>query len=184
MFGVAFPGYDTDDTDWKDYGGGSIDEYPSGGGGLFLGMDFGLLAGEAGVLLVGDNGRVTMHVNSGGYSYSDSSHLSGVSLHIPLLVKGDFHLGPVVLQPFLGPYFNIALGELDVKGNEPYANPLLGLVFGGLLGLNLGRGILFLDGRYAIDLGRTVAGNDPITIWRRSVFMLNMGYQIYLGRRK
>jgi hypothetical protein len=185
MAGLAVPEYDINDTDWEDYGGSGINGYTTFNGGLFLGIDFGLFAGEAGFFFTGDSAETSFQNSYGSREWSD---MTGAALHIPLLVKMDFHLGPVVLQPLLGPYFNIALGPLHTSGfqtgDDPYANPPVGLVFGGLAGLNLGRGILFIDGRYEIDLGRTVAGNDSITIWRRSAFMLNLGYQIYLGGRK
>jgi hypothetical protein len=99
----------------------------------------------------------------------------------------DFHLGPVVLQPLAGPYFNFALGKLTtsggISGKESYKNPPLGLTFGALAGLNLGGGLLFIDGRFEMDLGKTEA-EKSIEIWRRSAFMLNLGYQIYLGRKE
>jgi hypothetical protein len=184
MAGMAFPGYDINDTDWQNYGGG-IDGDSSFNGGFFFGMDFGLFAGEAGLFFTGDNAGTSVQDS---YGDSEKSAMTGTALHIPLLVKMDFHLGPVVLQPLLGPYFNIALGDMEtsgyLSGDEPYANPPFGLVFGGLVGLALGRGILFMDSRYEIDLGRTVAGNNAMTVWRRSAFTLNFGYEIYLGRKK
>jgi hypothetical protein len=186
LTGLNFPDYETGGTEWDDLGGGSVDGSLGGTFGLLLGMDFGLLIGEAEVLLSFDNAYTEIQTsNYGGWKMI---RMNGIALHIPLLAKMDFHLGPVVFQPLLGPYFNIALGDLSMSGdgdaNDPYANPLFGLVFGGLAGLNLGRGILFLDGRYEMDLGRTVAGNDPITIWKRSALVLSLGYQVYLGRRK
>jgi hypothetical protein len=177
MAGPAFSHYDTDDTDWKDRMGHSIDGHMGGTAGLFLGADFGLLIGEVGALLSFDRAKL--------YQSDSYSMVQGMALHIPLLFKMDFHLGPVVLQPLAGPYFNLALGDLDMNsGKDPYANPPFGVVFGGLLGLNLGRGILFIDSRYEMDLGKTVAGNNPITIWKRSANVLSVGYQIYLGRRR
>jgi hypothetical protein len=184
MAGMAFPSYDINDTDWKNYGDG-MDGGVSFNGGLFFGMDFGRFAGEAGLFFTGDNAKTYLQDS---YGYRREAEMIGTAIHIPLLVKMDFHLGPVVLQPLLGPYFNIALGDMEttgyLTGNEPYANPPFGVVFGSLVGLTLGRGIIFMDGRYEIDLGRTVAGNDPMTIWSRSAFTLNFGYAIYLGRRK
>jgi hypothetical protein len=185
MLGPAFPSYYISDTEWEEYGGSPVNGIPGGMFGIALGMDFGLLIGEAEVLLSIDNAETTVQIP---YSGKKDISMTGVSLHIPLLVKMDFHLGPVVLQPQVGPYFNVALGNLSMSGygdgKEPYANPPIGLVVGGLAGLNLGRGILFVDARYEIDLGKTVAGNEPMTIWRRSAFIPSLGYQIYLGRKR
>jgi hypothetical protein len=186
MGGMNIPGYEIDGTDLKDSGNFSVEGIAGGNFGLFLGLDFGLLTGEAGALLSFDNAQISQKNSNG--DTTERIYVDGVALRIPLLVKLDLHLGPVVLQPLVGPYFNFALGDLHMTGAEggddPYANPLLGLVFGGDLGLNLGRGILFMDVRYEVDLGKTVAGNDPMTLWRRSALMLNFGYQIYLGRKE
>jgi hypothetical protein len=189
MAGIAFPIYNIDDTGGKNYWGDMMNTAGAVfNGGLFFGMDFGLLAGEAGFFFTGDHAEAYVRSGYGYYDYGGWVSMTGVSLHIPLLVKMDFHLGPVVLQPLVGPYFNIALGDLHSEGygygDDPYANPPFGLVFGGLAGINLGRGILFIDGRYEIDLGKTVVGKNSMTIWRRSAFMLNLGYQLYLGRKK
>jgi hypothetical protein len=185
MGGLSLPNYNIDGTDAEDINGVSVRGMPGGNAGLLLGMDFGLLVAEADLLLFVDNARMYFERPNG---YDEWFDITGLALHIPLLLKADFHLGPVVLQPLLGPYFNLALGDLqtggDRGGNDPYANPPIGMVFGGLAGLNLGRGILFLDSRYEMDLGKTVAGNEPVTLWRRSAFLLNLGYQIYLGRKK
>jgi hypothetical protein len=178
MAGLAFPDYNTDGTDLQNKSSFGHVEGTSGiDFGLFFGMDLGFLIGEAGALVSFDNADIFNYYN--GYST-----VEGVSIHIPLLVKLDLRLGPVVLQPLLGPYLNFALGSLHMdSGTDPYANPPFGFTVGGLAGLNLGRGLLFLDARYEADLGKTKAGNDPMTIWSRSAFRLNLGYQLYLGRR-
>ena len=177
MAGLGYSDYNTDGADWEEkYNRGSIEGSDSGALGLFMGLDFGGLIFELGAQTSFDKGEIE-------YNKAD---VESTALHVPLLVKADFHLGPVVLQPLFGPYFNLALGDLNVKGSgdDPYANPPFGLVFGGLAGLTLGRGLLFIDGRYEMDLGKTVAGSDAITIWSRSAFTFNFGYQLYLGRRR
>jgi hypothetical protein len=174
MSGMTVPNYKIDDTDWESSGGGEIDGNISFSGGLLFGVDFGLLAGEVEILVAGDSADIPAR----------DITLTGVSLLIPFIFKMDFHLGPVVLQPLAGPYLNFALGKLrSFYGRDPYANPLFGLMFGGIMGFNLGRGILYLDSRYAIDLGKTKAGTNPMTVWRRGAFMLTLGYQIYVGRK-
>jgi hypothetical protein len=183
MAGTVFPIYDVDDTDWDSTGGEDIRGKPTpGGGGLFFGWDFGFVTTEAGALVSLDRGK-------GDYGSSEYT-LKGVSLLVPLVFKLDFHLGPVTLQPLAGGYLNFALGDLRSDGNnggkDPYANPLFGLMFGGALGFKLGRGSLFLDSRYAMDLGKTAAAgrNGPVTIWKRSGVMLNLGYQFYIGGKE
>jgi hypothetical protein len=182
--GAKFPVYAIDDTDWGNSGGYDIDGQLTFNGGLFFGMDFGMLTGQAEILFTGERAKTRVLT---GYSYTDMD-ITGLSILVPLIVKLDLRLGPVVLQPLAGFYFNFALGNLKEKGDDlevedPYANPLFGLMFGGDVGITLGRGIFFLDCRYAKDLGRTAAGNDPVTIWKRSALMLNLGYQFSLGRK-
>jgi hypothetical protein len=174
--GMSLPSYNTDGTDFE---GTNIEQGSGFGGSLFWGMDFGLLIGQVEVLLTTEKAIVKD-------SYGDID-VEGMSLLVPFIVKVDFHLGPVVLQPLAGLYLNFALGDLKEsamggEAEEPYANPLFGLMFGGSFGVTLGRGILFLDTRYAMDLGRTVV-SGPVTIWRRSALMFNLGYQFSLGRR-
>jgi hypothetical protein len=175
MGGFSALSYNTDDTEW-DRLGGSVKAKGAGSFGLSLGFDSGLLIFETGTVFAFDNANLEMG--------SDDTSTGGVSLHIPLLLKADFHLGPVVLQPLLGSYFNFALGKLFGDGHDPYANPPLGLTFGGLIGFNLGGGLLFMDAHYDMDLGKTKAGNAAITVWQRSNFAFTFGYQIYLGRRR
>jgi hypothetical protein len=176
MAGLRVLSYDTDGTDWERI---EIDGSPTYSGGLFFGADFGRVIAQAEVLFSGDRGTIE---NMGGFD-----DLSGISLLIPLIVKGDFLLGPVVLQPLAGLYFNVALGDLTLGGSmggeEPYASPPIGLMAGGDLGIRFGRNRVFLDLRYALDLGKTAVGNNPMTAWRRSAFMLNLGYQFYIWRK-
>jgi hypothetical protein len=184
MAGMRLPQYDADDTDWGDMGGEDIEGRGTFNGGLFFGMDFGVVAGQAEVFFAGE--RASTKVLLGSYTDTD---ITGLSILVPLIVKLDLHLGPVALQPLAGLYLNFALGNLkeNVDGSDredPYANPPLGVLFGGALGISLGRGILFADIRYARDLGNTVAGNNAATIWNRSALMFNLGYQFSLGRKK
>lgn len=176
MAGLRTLSYDTDDTDWKSV---ELDGSATYSAGLFFGADFGRVIAQAEVILSEDKGAIE--------NLSGFDEISGRSLLIPLIVKGDFLLGPVVLQPLAGLYFNVALGDLTLGGtmggDEPYASPPVGLMVGGDLGLRFGRNRIFLDLRYAVDLGKTAVGNDPMTAWRRSAFMFNLGYQFYLWRK-
>jgi hypothetical protein len=177
--GLRAPNYNTDNTDWKTV---NIEGKSTANGGLFIGMDLGSLILQAEVLLGGDSAAIenmpaTMEIDD----------ISGFSLLIPLIFKWNFHLGPLVLQPLAGPYLNFALGNLKIGGRmggeEPYANPPLGFMFGGDVGFPLWQGLVFLDLRFAVDFGKTAAGNNPMTAWTRSAFMLNLGYQFFVGGR-
>jgi hypothetical protein len=175
--GIRSLSYNTDGTDWD---GLAVEGNSAPNAGLFIGMDFGKLIIQAEIVLSGDNGTIDNIYSNNFYSMG----VTGTSLLIPLIVKRDFHLGPVVFQPLAGLYFNFALGDLKLEdntmgGEEPYANPPVGLIFGGDVGIALWKGVLFLDLRFAGDLGKTAAGNDPIEIWTRTSFMINLGYQFF-----
>jgi hypothetical protein len=176
MAGMRSPSFDTDDTDWENV---DIEGDSSFSGGFFVGIDFGRVIAQAEFAFNEDAGVIE---NRMGFEKG-----IGKSLMIPLIVKGDFHLGPVVLQPLAGVYFNVTLGDLELEGSmggtEPYAYPPAGMLFGGDVGIGFGRNLIFLDFRYAMDLGKTAVGNDPISVWRRSAFVFNVGYQFFIWRK-
>jgi hypothetical protein len=180
MAGPVFNNYNIKNTDSANAGIYHIDGKGAVNGGMYFGIDFGLLAAQAEVLITGDNAEMEL-------SYFDS-HITGTSLLVPLILKLDFHLGPFILQPLAGPYLNFALGDIrstdeyDGRNYDPYANPLFGLMFGGTVGIRMGRGMIFVDTRYAKDLGKAKAGNHPMTIWEHSALRLNAGYQFNFGR--
>jgi hypothetical protein len=159
------------------YGGGGFN------GGLLLGYDFGLLAGQVELLITGDNVKILVPTTySGGYIYWDSKRFNGTTIQVPLMLKLDLHWGRIMLQPEAGIYFNMTTGNLEHKGDSSsismeYENPLFGLTFGGALGFRIGRGYLFLDSRYAVNLGKTkLTGNEA---WTRSAATGTVGYQRY-----
>jgi hypothetical protein len=183
MAGTAFPSFNTDGTGMSNY---DIDSYPSVNGGLYFGRDFGLVTAQAEILFSMDWADIEYYYGYG-LGYSDITVVES-SLLIPFIFKLDLHLGPVVLQPLLGPYLNFAQGDLKEYYSgiqyDSYTNPLLGLMFGGTLGIKAGTGMFFLDTRYSIDLGKTKAGSNSMEIWQRSSLMLNLGYQFNFGGKK
>jgi hypothetical protein len=103
-----------------------------------------------------------------------------LSLQIPVMLKLDWHFGRIMLQPQAGVYLNFGLGDVtdeDGENGAEYESPLLGLVFGGAAGFRIGKGYLFLDIRYAMDMGDTKIDKGPK--WNRSATMFNVGYQRY-----
>ncbi|MDR2629537.1 MAG: hypothetical protein LBC60_01285 [Spirochaetaceae bacterium] len=176
MAGMKILSYNTDDIDLNRL---NIEGNTAWNGGLFFGADFGKWIGQVEILLTADRGTIK--------DVEGFDDITAISLLIPLIFKWDLHLGPVAIRPLAGFYLNFALGDMTLGGSyggeEPYANPPLGFMIGGDVGLILGRGIIFLDLRYGMDLGKTAMGNSPIEVWRRSAFMLNLGYQFLIGRR-
>jgi hypothetical protein len=165
----------------------SIDGKVDFNAGLLWGYDFGLLAGQVELLLTGDNGE--SKYNGPGYSYKNE--FSAMRLQIPIMLKLDFHISRLMFQPQAGFYFNVELGDMDVEYEDTYSQkvettvdyspPLFGIMFGGALGVRIGRGYLFMDIRYALSLGETeieIPLRGSVEVFRHAA-MFNLGYQYY-----
>jgi hypothetical protein len=194
---------------YDDYGIGGRGGF---NGGLLLGYDFGLLASQVEFVLTGDNGKVT--INRHGYSgpgqyeqyWADKYkyRFSGTTIQIPLMFKLDLHWRRIMFQPQAGFYLNLTLGDLEfekekdevkwghVPSNErlpeelelEYDSPLFGFMTGAALGVRIGRGYLFMDGRFAIDLGQSkIKDKDrgtEMAAWNHSAWSVTLGYQHYV----
>jgi hypothetical protein len=120
----------------------------------------------------------------------NQTRLEAMSLLLPIIAKYDINIKSFVIQPLVGAYFNIALGDMygsyqgsgsysPRDGHTSYANPPLGIMVGGDFGWVFKRGMLFLDARFAFDLGKTVIavdGNEE-ELWRKTALTLSLGYQ-------
>jgi hypothetical protein len=123
-------------------------------------------------------------------AYTKQTRFESVSLLLPIIGKYDINIKSFVIQPLVGVYFNIALGDMYGKykgdgtyhnkdGNTSYANPPLGIMVGSDFGWVFKRGMIFLDARFAFDLGKTViaANGREEELWRKTAFTLSLGYQ-------
>jgi hypothetical protein len=172
MFGVSPLFYNFDDGIlW----GSSRESMVTFDGALYLGWSFSSFSFQLEGLLTGDNVKLGYY-DTTKLSYYDTQ-LSGISLLVPLIFKWSFNIGRFAIQPLAGPYLNFALGSLKASsgGRDPYANPLLGMMFGSALGWNFRKGMLFLDTRFAMDLGNTVVSSGKI--WKKRALMVSVGYQ-------
>jgi hypothetical protein len=164
---------------------------------LFLGRDFGLLAGQVEFLFSGEFTKAKYTINEYSQYYSSSyderNDFTGLTLQIPVMVKLDLHWGRFMFQPQAGVYLNFGLGDLRYYYSSgesigiKYDSPLFGWMSGVALGFRVGRGYLFADLRYSRDLGKTKAafgkyGGDAE--YTQDAFMLNMGYQYYFKGKK
>jgi hypothetical protein len=169
-----------------------------GGGfnaGLLLGYDFGLLALQ---------GEVLFNTGWNGYNYYEGGYGGGdehfgfdlTTLQIPVMLKLDLHWRRIMFQPQLGFYLNFGLGGMRYnynawhinRGQRPYeegsidySSPLFGFMAGGAFGVRIGRGYLFMDIRYATDLGNIkVIGIEM----KRHAVMSALGYQYYFRSKQ
>jgi hypothetical protein len=53
-----------------------------------------------------------------------------------------------------------------------------GFLAGLAVNRRLGKGNLFADLRLGLDFGYTTAGSDKVGIWRRTLPMVSLGYEI------
>jgi hypothetical protein len=115
-----------------------------------------------------------------------------MSLMFPLMIKVPLALGKFTVSPFMGLYFVLPLGSLNVspEGSTGMASynysidPPLGLLFGIEAGLTLGPGQLFLDFRYDRDLGKTSADKGSGIQYARSRIGMSLGYKFLLQRQR
>ncbi|MDR3171897.1 MAG: bacterial Ig-like domain-containing protein [Treponema sp.] len=122
-----------------------------------------------------------------GYEASFESH----SLMFPALLKLTFRPGNFLIAAFGGAYFTLPLGELkttstgDEAGSFDVSIPI-GLIGGLNFGLKLGPGVLFLDARYARELGNTSIddGKGHLAIYSRGMMSFTLGYEIGIITRK
>jgi hypothetical protein len=180
-----FYSYDYDGSDnYELYGEGGFNA------GLLWGYDFGLLALQGELLLTGESAKSYFYYSYPYSSYTQTEY-SAMGLRIPLMVKLDLHWWRLMFQPQAGLYLNFGLGDMDYEtydggsvvasGSVGYDSPLFGVMFGGALGVRIGRGYLFLDLRYARDLGETGVEGFKFT---RSAVMGNFGYQYYFKSKQ
>jgi len=99
-------------------------------------------------------------------------------IEIPFLLK--FVIKPnayFMLEPYAGAYFNISLRKTTVPS-------LFSWLAGFQYGVKVGPGAVFLDGRFAMDIGDTKvwAGNNPIP-YKRYLFHIGLGYKYGLFQR-
>jgi hypothetical protein len=165
--GISFPTYDSADSDGikPEFGG-------------FIGWHLAKLGIQIEALAAFDK------------AYTKQTDFESVSLLLPIIGKYDIAVKSFVIQPLVGAYFNIALGDMDGRykgsgtyhnkdGHTSYANPPLGIMVGSDFGWALKKGMIFLDARFAFDLGKTViaVNGSEEELWRKTAFTLSLGYQ-------
>jgi hypothetical protein len=110
---------------------------------------------------------------------------TGFSLQIPLSAKLNFYPGDLRVSPFLGGYFLVPLGKMEVdsplygEGSYSYSiSPPLGVLGGLNVGFPLESGTVFFDIRCCADLGKAdLRGGEGMDTFRRSMVSLSVGYE-------
>ena len=145
---------------------------------------FSLLGVQAEVIYNPDN--VTVSVSGGGSS-QDGGTIKSTSLLIPVLVRVGLPVGPVQLTAVAGPYYALALGDMEVKdisgaGSQGEWEASLGAMGGAILGIPIGPGALFADARYAYDFSETKAKLTGRGFYQKSGIHIGVGYALQFGR--
>jgi hypothetical protein len=127
-------------------------------------------------------------------SYSGDDGEAGFesqSLMFAALLKFTFRPSKFLIAPFAGGYFALPLGRLkmssDAYGDASFDASIPAGILGGIdLGLNIGPGALFLDARYAMELGNTSIndGKGNLAIYSRAMASFTLGYEIGIITRK
>jgi hypothetical protein len=112
------------------------------------------------------------------------------SLTIPLVLKGTFRPSRFLIAPLAGAYFILPMGTMTIPSESGtdtsdyiYAPIPIGLTAGIQLGMKLGPGNVFVDTRYAADLGDTQLANGN-SVYRRSMVSVGLGYEWGFIQRK
>jgi len=151
---------------------GSVMHLANFGGGVNAEYHFlSFLAAEAGIELATDLVRV--------YD-SDSDNYKNMLLEIPILVKyvlkpGDFS----VFEPYAGIHLNIPFMKTTVP-------PVLSWMVGFQYGVKAGPGILYIDPRFSMDIGksRLEADNLGELLFQRDIIHLGIGYKVGFSTRR
>jgi hypothetical protein len=120
-----------------------------------------------------------------------TASFNSMSLMIPVLAKVTFRPGIFLLAVYGGAYYTLPLGDMqfesddDGKSSYKFSVPI-GVVGGLDLGIKLGPGALFLDARYAADLGNTSIsdGKGNLAVYSRQMLSFSLGYEIGIINRK
>jgi hypothetical protein len=112
-----------------------------------------------------------------------------IQMIFPLLVKFNIHPGRFVVSPYGGIYCPLPLADMKYsrngRGNDfEYSYSLaLGYMGGISLGTMLGPGRLFLDTRYAVDLGEIRNTATEKDLFGRNMITVSLGYELGLFRK-
>jgi hypothetical protein len=110
------------------------------------------------------------------------------SLMVPLALKIPHRDAPLRAAGLAGLYLAAPLGTMQnnvMGGTFGYALTVpIGYTLGIDLGMKAGPGYLFLDLRWAQDLGDTVKAGSQELIYRRSMISLSAGYELGFFRKR
>jgi hypothetical protein len=116
-----------------------------------------------------------------------SEPFTAYSLMFPLTLKCTLRKEPLLAAALGGVYLAVPLGNMQngvYGGSFPYSFTVpVGYTVGINLGMKAGPGYLFLDLRWAQDLGETIKTESMESLYRRSMVILALGYEIGLFRR-
>jgi hypothetical protein len=125
-------------------------------------------------------------VASGSLSWYNAP-FSAYSLMFPLTLKATLRRSFMSASILAGAYYVMPMGKMRnqaLGGTFDYSlNPPLGYTAGINLGMKAGPGDVFLDIRWAQDLGETLTASGD-SVYHRSMVSIALGYELGLFRRK
>ncbi|GHV95553.1 hypothetical protein AGMMS50293_18730 [Spirochaetia bacterium] len=116
----------------------------------------------------------------------DTADFDSCSLMVPLLFRFNLRKENLMASFLGGIYYIVPLGQMKndyLGGSFDYKSGLpLGYTAGFNIGMKLGPGFIFLDTRWAADIGamQSTSGED---LYQRSMVTFNIGYEIGLFTR-
>jgi hypothetical protein len=141
------------------------------------------LQGE--MIFTWDNASYWNYTRIAGVTDRYTRDYTSFSLQFPLLVRLDLYPGKFRVSPFLGLYVLAPLGRLKTSNSLDNnrqslayrVSPPVGLSGGLNAGREVGPGNIFIDLRYAVDLGEPRIQNENIETYQRSMVSLSVGYE-------
>jgi len=119
------------------------------------------------------------------FSINNNNLYTNVVIEIPAMLKFVIKPGSsLMLEPYLGAYFNFPLYDLPGSTVPPKYTGLVGFQYG----VKVFSGVLFFDARFAMDfpfMSSVVARNgDRVPDYQRYVLRLGLGYKYGLFQRE
>jgi hypothetical protein len=152
------------------------------------------LAIQAEGLFTMDNSPFRAYVRPGDIgNYNLVSHeYRSFSLMFPVVLKGTFRPNRFLIAPLAGVYFIVPMGTMTIpeSATSDYSYvPSMGFTAGIQLGMKLGPGNIFVDTRYAADLGDVELaapfnGDKGKALYRRSMVSVSLGYEWGFFKKK
>jgi hypothetical protein len=147
-----------------------------------------LFAAQGEAIFSNDYAPYKAYQNTGASLVVRDDPFISYSIMFPLSFKFTIRDEPLFAAALGGLYYALPLGEMrnnTLGGSFAYSLTLpLGYMLGINIGMKTGPGRLFLDLRWAQDIGETIKTGTQEPVYRRCMLILALGYEMGFFRKK